>query len=96
MAASLKLVPKTAPAHGNEEHVLATLQSAVDDIKKRIAEGECPDIMMIVTARNVPHPDTDMPACAMAWWMTDNPLLEKLGLCVLLKNDLAGQGEDDD
>jgi hypothetical protein len=94
--ASLKLVPKSAPAQGHEEHVLATLQEAFDDIKERIANGECPEIMMVVTGRNIPSPRGGTPACSMSWWMTDNPVLEKLGMLVLLKNDLAGQAYDFD
>lgn len=87
-------MPKTAPAESREEHVLATLQEAFDEIKERISKGNCPDMLMVVTAREV---ETDLPVAnvALSWWMTDNPLLEKLGLLVLLKNDLGGQAYDD-
>lgn len=91
----LRLVPKTAPVADHTEHVLATLQEAFDDIRKRIEKGEVPDILMVVSAREVPVKDGD-PNVGLSWWMTDNPLLEKLGLLVLLKNDLSGMGYDFD
>ncbi len=50
---------------------------------------------MIFTGREVPNGGA-VPSVGLSWWMTDNSLLEKLGLLTLIKNDIAGQGYNDD